>query len=105
MPACAEGKPEVVKERTPLMLACAKGKPEVVKVLLDYGADVTQKEKKPSEQGQEKTKQEQGLNSLELAIESGHRYIHTYVHVSVHVYSGTSNSGDFEVDNLCSQTA
>ena len=48
------------------MLACTRGKPEVVKVLLHYGADVAQKEG----EGQEM------LNSLELAIENGRRYIY-----------------------------
>lgn len=52
------------------MLACTKGKPEVVKVLLDHGADVTEREKmKQTEQEEQET-----LNSLELAIENGRKY-------------------------------
>ena len=51
------------------MLACVMDKPEVVKVLLDYGAIVTQKEEKLDKKYKEK------LNSLELAIENGRRNI------------------------------
>ena len=57
------------------MLACTKGKPEVVKVLLLHGADVTQREGKDEQAGQEEEEQET-LNSLELAIENSRRYVH-----------------------------
>ena len=55
------------------MLACTKGKPEVVKVLLDHGADVTEREKVKQAEQEEQEEQET-LNSLELAIENGRKY-------------------------------
>ena len=68
-------------QHTPLMLACTKGKPEVVKVLLQYGADVTQREKEVEPlPGQEEEEEQETLNSLELAIENGRRWFNTHTH-------------------------
>ena len=67
-------------QHTPLMLACTKGKPEVVKVLLLHGADVKLTEGKEEQAGQEEKEQET-LNSLELAIENSRRYMYIYIHV------------------------
>ena len=62
-------------QHTPLMLACTKGKPEVVKVLMNYGADVTQREKEVEEGAWQEEEEQETLNSLELAIENGRRYV------------------------------
>ena len=67
----------LLHQHTPLMLACTKGRPEVVKVLLQYGADVTQREKEMETAPGHEPEEQETLNSLELAIENGRRYVGT----------------------------
>ena len=76
------------------MLACTKGKPEVVKVLLLHGADVKLTEGKEEQAGQEEKEQET-LNSLELAIENSRRYMCIYMYMYIHVLmkEGRSKQG------------
>ena len=59
------------------MLACTKGKPEVVKVLLHFGADVTQREKEAELGPGHEADEQETLNSLELAIENGRRWAYS----------------------------
>lgn len=47
---------------TPLHLACKRGHPECVKLLVQKGADVN-------------IRNSDGFNCMDLAIDSGHRYI------------------------------